>query len=862
MRSVIPLALAFELVGCTDPGPRAAPPPEVRTIGSASSTAFVPEAPVVSATSVSIAASREMVALAGPQVEAKRGDWIVESAEAVAVVSADEGYVLDYGLRGQLDGLIYVEPVVWDAFDLAPREITSIEGVSGTIHVTQRVHTRDVVLHTWVWLEGTKLRIDSQLVGDGEKTALAVGLGEIVRWGNTLTFVEGQGVMDHGGSFGTEFIGRTAHGMSYAMRGLDGPFITRFGWPEFPGFWSAARNAQPPVTVRPGEVSPKRRIALSVSTSSFGAAVTNLAAGSDPPPQRVAFPTLSIVDGKPAIPDELGVEIAHCEPGIDTYSELGEDGSPIRKDPDKLPDVVLHAPYARYAAKEGSALVPPGCFLARFIARGHEDGPWIEAASFASAGAEALPKAGRLAFTITDTTGGPTPAKIVVRGTNAPPPPKENEGDKPKPKATAPPPKATPDPDWGDDATNGASSNAVFTADGKGNVVIPPGHYHVFVGRGPEYTIVERDIHVVSGQTVELEAAIERVVDTAGWISGDLHVHAFPSFDAPVKLTDRALSLAGVGVEVVVGTDHNRVTDYRPAITEARLEGRLVSVIGDEVTSEETWFGHFNGFPLRADVPPPPTRTVPPELLFRTMRQAGPAGWPTVIQVNHPRMGDIGYFDLLRLDPSRVEGSLAKSPLWSADFDAIEVFNGDHYANIPRVEQVMIDWYALLRAGKRVTATGNSDSHKVTYQDVGEPRNWVAAANDDPGKFDERAFIDAIRAGRVVVSNGPFITMTAGETPVGGTVSAGDVELTVEVRAPDWIDVARVELVKNGRIYDAFDGPFAPAGVGATRGTHTFKVKADKGDFFVAIVRGDKPMRWLARRAYPFAFTNPIWVGP
>jgi hypothetical protein len=31
------------------------------------------------------------------------------------------------------------------------------------------------------------------------------------------------------------------------------------------------------------------------------------------------------------------------------------------------------------------------------------------------------------------------------------------------------------------------------------------------------------------------------------------------------------------------------------------------------------------------------------------MRAAGAPGGPIVLQVNHPRMGDIGYFELLRL---------------------------------------------------------------------------------------------------------------------------------------------------------------------------------------------------------------------
>ena len=42
-------------------------------------------------------------------------------------------------------------------------------------------------------------------------------------------------------------------------------------------------------------------------------------------------------------------------------------------------------------------------------------------------------------------------------------------------------------------------------------------------------------------------ATLDRVVDTRGWISADLHVHAVPSPDAPTLLDDRVRSLAAVG---------------------------------------------------------------------------------------------------------------------------------------------------------------------------------------------------------------------------------------------------------------------------------------------------------------------------
>ncbi len=62
------------------------------------------------------------------------------------------------------------------------------------------------------------------------------------------------------------------------------------------------------------------------------------------------------------------------------------------------------------------------------------------------------------------------------------------------------------------------------------------------------------------------------MVDTRGWISADLHVHAVPSLDAPTPLVERVRSLAAAGVEVAVATDHNVVTDYAPAIRERGLE--------------------------------------------------------------------------------------------------------------------------------------------------------------------------------------------------------------------------------------------------------------------------------------------------
>jgi hypothetical protein len=247
-----------------------------------------------------------------------------------------------------------------------------------------------------------------------------------------------------------------------------------------------------------------------------------------------------------------------------------------------------------------------------------------------------------------------------------------------------------------------------------------------------------------------------------------------------------------------------------------------------------------------------------PAGIFAAARASKPLGDKTLVQVNHPRMGDIGYFDIFRMDPTDIPGWLRRSPAAQMNFDAIEVFNGDHYAWIARVEECMRDWFALLNAGFRYTATGNSDSHRISFHEPGTPRTLVAVPSDRPGALDERAFVEAIRAGRAVVSSGPFVTLSAGGQGIGSTIAPGAVEVEVRVDAPPWVDVDRVQLIRRGEVMREW---FA-ADLTAPRPT-SLKAQVDlkAGDWVIAVARGSKPMTFLHRpNAQPFGFTNAIYV--
>jgi hypothetical protein len=491
------------------------------------------------------------------------------------------------------------------------------------------------------------------------------------------------------------------------------------------------------------------------------------------------------------------------------------------------------APFVRFGPDESEAALPEGCFQMRLTAPGHTPSSWFPPSA---AVGRTVPPAGRIHFSVIEKgSGRPLPARVLVRGQ-----------------------KGTPDPSYGDDPDAGAALNMIYSETGEGERPVPPGRYRVTVDRGFEYTAYEKDVDSVAERMVSVSAELERVVDTRGFLAADLHLHAMPSPDAIQPLADRVRALVAAGVEVGVATDHNRVTDYRPVIAELKVSSWLASVVGDELTTREPSWGHFNVFPLPSGGEPVPYRATSPRAILADARAAGTLGPETIVQINHPRMARIGYLELLRFDRDDVKGWQKRVGVAELGFDAIEVFNGDHYALIPKVEECLRDWYGLLNAGRRITATGNSDSHKLAFHEPGVPRNLVAVPDDDPARFDERAFVAAVRAGRVVVSSGPFIRLTAGGKGVGEIVPPGEVPIAIEVDAPPWVDVDRVELVRRGEVIAVWTAPFP-------RSAHRFETRLtrslQKGDWIVALARGTKPMSHLYRPgAKPFAFTNPVWV--
>jgi len=184
-----------------------------------------------------------------------------------------------------------------------------------------------------------------------------------------------------------------------------------------------------------------------------------------------------------------------------------------------------------------------------------------------------------------------------------------------------------------------------------GQVTIPvrPGDYTVYFSRGFEYDLVSASVHVESGNAASASAQLTRVVDTTGWMSMDAHVHSENSIDSRMATAPRVTSAAGEGVEVVISTDHNFISDWRPMIDNLGLRPWITSFVGIEFTTLES--GHFNSYPLDYQVGPVTHGAFewfgrPPEELFAGLRRlADPRAGSNIIVCNHPRDSTQGYFN-------------------------------------------------------------------------------------------------------------------------------------------------------------------------------------------------------------------------
>jgi hypothetical protein len=384
---------------------------------------------------------------------------------------------------------------------------------------------------------------------------------------------------------------------------------------------------------------------------------------------------------------------------------------------------------------------------------------------------------------------------------------------------------------------------------------LEPGTYQIFVSRGSEYSAHDEEITLAAGGSDTVNATLVRVIDTAGFVSSDFHVHQINSPDSRISHEKRAAQYAGEGVENLVLTDHDAHADIGPEITSLSLTGFLTSTVGEEITSFDT--GHYNSFPRDVVSTLPSGGSTdwggaatagedfpsfgnwvltPSEIYTEAVTDPNNTASTVTVQINH-----IGsHFDPLQIDTGVDPPSTALTNAEAAgfrlppntefffQFPALEVWNG--YTRGHALNEFLRDrlgiWMNLLNqgrghsgqaAGYGPTAIADTDSHSFRNLRSGGARSWTGSPSDAIAGIDGEDVTESVVAGRLVGGQGVYVQARLLQTEgsevadftwtgstrldVNNDLEGGgngrELDLEITVQAPDWAEYDTIEIYAN-----------------------------------------------------------------
>ena len=411
-----------------------------------------------------------------------------------------------------------------------------------------------------------------------------------------------------------------------------------------------------------------------------------------------------------------------------------------------------------------------------------------------------LPKAARVLARIRDQEGGPVPSKVEFHGIDG-----------------------TPNPELGPDSGTFSVGNLHYSADGEWSQAIPPGRYRVLISHGPEYDAEYRTIEVPASGEVKLEATLERVVQSSGWVSADFHSHSSPSGDNTASQLGRVLNILAEHIEFAPCTEHNRLSTYTPHLKRLDAEHLLGTCVGIELSGRPGTLNHQNAFPIvlkprTQDNGGPVVHTDPAEQIRRLALWDD--GAEKLVQVNHPDLGEMffdrdgdgvpdgglkgmfQFIDVLEVHPHYV------GAYGGTGADTLSLPPTLSYRGGVRNNRIF-NWLQLLNQGHRIPGVVNTDAH-YNFHGTGWIRNYIRSETDDPAQIKAVDIVRASEAGNIVMSNGPFMEVSLESTDsnrdstrvIPGedlSLPGGKALLKVRVQCANWLDIDRVQVLVSGR---------------------------------------------------------------
>jgi len=416
------------------------------------------------------------------------------------------------------------------------------------------------------------------------------------------------------------------------------------------------------------------------------------------------------------------------------------------------------------------------------------------------------------------------------------------------------------DPKLGERNAYGFARKVAWTVDGTVSVALEPGTYDVTAARGFNAELDEHPGEVVdSDAPLALSMVVPDVVDHDGYWSADNHLHAAPSIHGEATVEERVVTNVTEGLDFFISADHDIIIDYQPIIEELGLAAVHKSFPGEEVS---TLWAHFIPYPVTPDPSLPNYGAVPwwenmgfslQEIMdwSSTVLKAG------LVQINHGRSSGAGLFTSAGFDPTT--GTFADATRWDTTLECMEIVNGKGSGDR---EALLVDWYALLNLGYTMAGTGVSDSHHRLGGEPGYGRSYYYI----PGittiaDLTAEEVTAASLGGQLEVSGGPFVLVSLEGETVGGTAvpaGGGPYDLSIEVRAPSWMEIDSVDLIANGVVEQSFEIDSATV-TPPVWFSMTVPVDPAVDTWYIVRVDGGS-LTPIYPGAEAFAATNPIYL--
>jgi hypothetical protein len=445
-----------------------------------------------------------------------------------------------------------------------------------------------------------------------------------------------------------------------------------------------------------------------------------------------------------------------------------------------------------------------------------------------------LPQA-RLTLDIVDADGRPTPARVAVLGSDG--------------RAHAPA-HAWVCGDDGFDRRVQAIETHYFHCVPPCTLDLPAGAASIWVQHGFAYAPWRRIVELAADQHARLTATLvpARLPSVYGdFVSADLHIHMNYGGhyrNTPTHLAEQARAEdLDVAWNLVVNKEE-RMPDLAAFRADRDPAGGPSTVVLHAQEYHSSFWGHLGVLNLTDHV------LTPGFAAYQHTAMASP--WPTnaaIADLAREQGGIVGYahpFDVLP-DPYHDPMLSHELPadVIAGKVDYIEVMGfSDHKATAAV-------WYRLLNLGFRLPAGAGSDT-MANYASLRGPVGMNRVFLDTGGRCEVPAVLYALRGGRGFASNGPLVGMLLDDARPGDQLAPGRHRYRVALRSAIAID--HVELVHNGEV------------------VQTFALAGDRrrldAEGELDLVGG-----WILLRAwndhadpdvfdlYPYATTNPVWLG-